>query len=511
MARLSERQLKAINDNPINNSLDHVRATVQSSYRDADVQGPLVKFERLISDSVGRALVLKLIVTLLNLLAATTMPSVNGDGMLLNDLFSLIHGISSNAFDIGYAAELIKLSTHYPTTPPQSSAPFVTSVQQTPWSFNTGSLVDTSDLRRDLDPILKDELESNLIIDHPEFFNKFFDGVPRQGEIAAAVFEICKEAEAPLYKEGTGWVGWPEDCKESRVLHWLGQRINQFLQFANERGFQPPTRRRYFTTPNKPIPGSVSKRKLDVGIVYNQTNEASLENTNDDLLCDWSDVLVPGELKGDPREDNHSSTWLDLSRYAREIFSAEDTRRSVIGFTLCGPIMRLWELDRLGGVASPSFNIHEDGLMFISSILGFLWMTEKELGFDPTIHKSKGGRYIEITLDGQPEQLHLDEVIKRQRCVVGRATTCWKAYRDRDKSKSAFAVKDSWEDEERPEEGLLLKKVTEAGVENVVEYYYHETVCDRGAIVDIRNNVRKGLRDEVGKYPFQRVYLNSHK
>ncbi|KAH6672006.1 hypothetical protein B0J14DRAFT_669518 [Halenospora varia] len=103
--------------------------------------------------------------------------------------------------------------------------------------------------------------------------------------------------------------------------------------------------------------------------------------------------------------------------------------------------MWLWELDRLGGVASQSFNIHEDGLMFISAVLGFLWMTEKELGFDPTIHKTKGGRYIEITPDGQPEQLHLDEVIKRQCCVAGRATTCWKAYRDRDKYKSPFAIK----------------------------------------------------------------------
>jgi hypothetical protein len=51
MAGLSERQLKAINDNPINNSLDDVRATLQSKYRDSDVQGPLVRFERLISDS----------------------------------------------------------------------------------------------------------------------------------------------------------------------------------------------------------------------------------------------------------------------------------------------------------------------------------------------------------------------------------------------------------------------------------------------------------------------------
>jgi hypothetical protein len=59
-------------------------------------------------------------------------------------------------------------------------------------------------LRRNVDPILKVEGESNLIIDYLEFFNKFFDKVPQLSEVAAAAFEICKEAEALLYKEGTG-------------------------------------------------------------------------------------------------------------------------------------------------------------------------------------------------------------------------------------------------------------------------------------------------------------------
>ncbi len=95
-----------------------------------------------LTNAVGRALVLKLIAKLLNLPAATALPSVDGDGMLISDLFIL--GITSDAFDIGYAAELVKLvfaqagdirlwtavleliirtqSTHYPKTPPKSFA-----------------------------------------------------------------------------------------------------------------------------------------------------------------------------------------------------------------------------------------------------------------------------------------------------------------------------------------------------------------------------------------------------
>ena len=37
-------------------------------------------------------------------------------------------------------------------------------------------------------------------------------------------------------------------------------------------------------------------------------------------------------------------------------------------------------------------------------------------------------------------------------------------------------MQDSWEYEERPEEGLLLKEATQAGVKNVARYYHHETV-----------------------------------
>jgi len=44
-----------------------------------------------------------------------------------------------------------------------------------------------------------------------------------------------------------------------------------------------------------------------------------------------------------------SKAWLDLGTYAREVLATQDTRRFVLGFTLCGLLMRIWEFDRLGG------------------------------------------------------------------------------------------------------------------------------------------------------------------
>src|SRR5436853_7764956 len=128
-------------------------------------------------------------------------------------------------------------------------------------------------------------------------------------------------------------------------------------------------------------------------------------------------------------------------------------------------------------------------------------MSEEELGFDSTI-RDDGGRYTHIQRGGRMERLCLEQLIKRQRSVAGRATTCWRGSLG-DESGGGLVIKDSWEFEERPEEGLLLKEATEAGVKNVARYYHHETVRIGGAVDDVLENVRKALRDTAGRNPLQ--------
>lgn len=175
------------------------------------------------------------------------------------------------------------------------------------------------------------------------------------------------------------------------------------------------------------------------------------------------------------------------------MFAAQDSRRFIVGLTLCGSIMRLWEFDRAGGIASLPFDINKDGQQFVSVVLGCLWMNDEQLGFDPTIRSSEGKRFIEIVRDGHPERLILDGLMKRAPCVAGRATTCWKAHCEGDESKTPLVIKDSWQYPERGEEGLLLREATEKGVVNVARYYHHETVRTGNKVDDICDNVRKGL------------------
>ena len=151
--------------------------------------------------------------------------------------------------------------------------------------------------------------------------------------------------------------------------------------------------------------------------------------------------------------------------------------------------MRLWEFDRLGGIASSPFDINKESLQFVSTILGYLWMNEEQLGFDPTIFELDGKHYMEVIQDGRTERLVLIELMKRHLSVASRATTCWKAYCDRDKSKTILVIKDSWQYPEWGEEGVLLRDATEKGVVNVARYYHHETVCVSGKDGDINSNV----------------------
>ncbi len=59
------------------------------------------------------------------------------------------------------------------------------------------------------------------------------------------------------------------------------------------------------------------------------------------------------------------------------------------------------------------------------------------------------------------ERLVLTKLIKKQAVIIGRATSGWKAYREGDESKEPLIVKDSWQYEERPEEGELVKEATD--------------------------------------------------
>ncbi|KAK0715333.1 hypothetical protein B0H67DRAFT_634722 [Lasiosphaeris hirsuta] len=308
---------------------------------------------------------------------------------------------------------------------------------------------------------------ATMYVGLPRFHEAFFGRVAGLKTTSEAIFKKCMEGGEPLFSNG--WSGWPTDANQDHVLSWFAE-LNEKLEK---------------TQPNKPVQGFTAEQKLDVGFVDNP-------KARKDSRYHWSHILVPGELKSNPSADIYSKAWLDIGTYAREVLAAQDTRRFVLGFTICGSLMRIWEFDRLGGIASERFDINTDGLQFVSTVLGFLCMSEKELGFDLTIRTANDKRFIEIERDGLTERLVIDEVMQRARCIAGRAITCWKAYRE-GYTQIPLVIKDSWQYPERDEEGELLREATNQGVVNVARYYYHETAS--GDVLSNRVHRRVILRN----------------
>lgn len=486
---------KIIEENPIGKGLDALYASFNSVCENRRIPCTPDALGQLDQEDLQN-LTLDLLSALRNIPAIRLLPSKTGRGTLRSDLLRLELSLDSGDLDLDRIKPLLKsaisntLDDAYiwdeayravteSTPPPQ---PVASSLQQTPWLHKTSSFANSLEYRQDVDRVLKLEL-GPLYVGLPEFRKTYFGRVAGLEIASEAVFKKCTEGSHPLFSEG--WSGWPKDANQDDVLSWFADVCEKLAAFAKEYTSNPTDRRRPVAQPNKPIHGSTGERKLDVGFMDDP-------KARKDSRCHWSQILVPGELKSNPSADKASKAWLDLGTYAREVLAAQDTRRFVLGFTLCGSLMRIWEFDRLGGVASEHFDVNEEGLQFVFTILGFLWMSEEELGFDPTIMTANGKRYIEIERDGSTERLIIDQVMLRARCIAGRATTCWKAHRE-GHPQTPLVIKDSWQYPERDEEGEFLREATGQGVVNVARHYYHETVQVHGMDDDIRGNVRKGL------------------
>ncbi|EGO61465.1 hypothetical protein NEUTE1DRAFT_128057 [Neurospora tetrasperma FGSC 2508] len=500
-------QSEIIREHPIGTGLDAFRASFESVCKDRGISCPALDAVSQLGQQDLQNLAFRLLNTLQILPITSLLRSNTGRGTLQIDLLKRIPALISDDlynFDSDQFEPLFNaVITNKPddeiwrqvycavteATPPPR--PIVFSFLQTPKSFNTNSFANSSEYRRHVDMVLKDELGA-MYVDLPNFHNIFFGRVAGLKTASEAVFNKCMEGSEPLFR--TGWRGWPTDANQDRVLAWLAEVSEKLAMFAEEYTPTPTPQRRLLVQPNKPILGSKAERKLDVGFVDDSKG-------GKDTQWNWSHVLVPGELKSNRSADIASNAWLDLGKYAREVFAAQDTqnsRRFVLGFTICGSLMRLWEFDRLGAIASKQFDINNEGLQFVSTVLAFLWMSEEELGFDPSIIKEDDKQFVQIKRNGSTERLIINEVMLRARCISGRATTCWKAHPEGD-PQTPLVIKDSWQYPERDEEGELLRDATDKGVVNVARYYHYETVQVRGTDDDVRSNVRGGMDVSTAK------------
>jgi hypothetical protein len=131
------------------------------------------------------------------------------------------------------------------STPPPR--PVVSSLQQTPWVRNTSSFANSSERRKYVDDVLKEELGS-MYVGLRNFHDTYFGEVADLEAASDAFFRECQEGNDPLFDDG--WRGWPEDAKQEDVLSWFADLSEKLTAFAesqyrhvNEDHWRNPTSR----------------------------------------------------------------------------------------------------------------------------------------------------------------------------------------------------------------------------------------------------------------------------
>lgn len=260
---MDEAKLKIIKENPIGDGLDAFRKAFASTCYSKGLGHSPDAFDRL--EQSRQTIAFDILTTLPKFRAAQCLPSASGDKLLLQDILQVILIVNSDDFDLSRIKRLVKAvlddsddvaiwtqvykAFSEATPPPPPIPPFVASlsttdtrataaaavtntpsVSETPWPRSTTSILNSSETRREVDSILKEEL-GNPRVGICRFRESFFARVPGLETAVAAVFHKCCKGDEPVFRQD-GWDGWPVEVKEADVLAWFGNIIIKLEELA---------------------------------------------------------------------------------------------------------------------------------------------------------------------------------------------------------------------------------------------------------------------------------------
>ncbi|PSS31966.1 hypothetical protein PHLCEN_2v2268 [Hermanssonia centrifuga] len=99
----------------------------------------------------------------------------------------------------------------------------------------------------------------------------------------------------------------------------------------------------------------------------------------------WMDMAATGEFKKEDLEPKVTDNNNEMLWSLQHCMVDDARRRFAFGFTIENTSMRLWWCNRELVVVSNPFNFVLDHLNFVRFILGMLFSSETELGWDPTM------------------------------------------------------------------------------------------------------------------------------
>ena len=478
MTELSKEGNGIMDDHSVFNipeSLRNLLANIHQSYDSRrDVTGGIEQNHGAVdqnSDQEGQEAVSRLLHTL----AASPAASVP-----MHDIFSVLTKCQSKPFEYDPYRELIQcvvqkasdakikasvtglIRKFLPKTPPKSTVSSNFPIEDTPRTASSASQQGFEQTEALLKDRIFEEIKHCTWRNVGGFDGKYFEGkewTPKSKDIYDQV--------SSQFVNGR-WTDFPDPPLESQVFDWLDKFQKDFLSDARGQYVR-------VEVPGE-LTGGEAPRQLDIFLIR---KTRFMENSK---LHDWKDIQVIGEHKSNPNFA-FKPLHLQMSRYVREAFIAQPTRRFVHGFTLRGASMELWVFDRSGCFSSGSFDIHEQPQRFIGAIVGYAMMTDEELGLDTFIQWGTEGRFVDIKefATEQKKRLELEmNPFSKRRAIVSRGTSCYRT------SDLKNVVKFSWTSTGRPLEEFYLRKAQEQRVKGIA------TLIGQSSITSI-GEMREGL------------------
>ncbi|KAI1745876.1 serine/threonine-protein kinase Sgk2 [Xylaria scruposa] len=331
--------------------------------------------------------------------------------------------------------------------------------ESTPCNFNSRRLPHSA---LDIESELFQEIKECTFRDVKGFCETFFPVHRWDRKKKQMVSAIMQE------HNGQRWKDFPADPIEKPVWVWLCTLEQKHLEGA----------RNTLHTTDTFDHGRTGQ--LDVFLQRpHKDTEKKLNNFS------YKDVLVIGEHMRTPNTGGFKADFLQLTRYVRNVFWDQPTRRFIHAFSLCGSIMELWVFDRSGPYSSGAFNIHEEPIKFASALVGYATMDAKLAGSDMFI-----SRHSNRTLKIGKQKFTLDKAMTRSKAIVCRGTTCYT-------TDDGDVVKFSWGPTKREPESAHLKRAADKGVEGVARL----VACHKVTTIE---EIRRGLKFKTtDRYEFR--------
>ncbi|EDN02894.1 predicted protein [Histoplasma mississippiense (nom. inval.)] len=485
MAGLSQEDRNIIKNHPLTNLVDRLRGALQEAER--------IYESRLIYDGADESLdqlyrnaISKLLSALQGEDAAYSLRSRVSNGDMVSDLAHLVERLrkaqenfkyddyrplvnlviqrppteSQNVetwnFDVWKAVFTLIDTISRRTTPPASVPP---SFDGTPVKSTSSSQKGSEQTHELVNPRIFEEICGCTFRDVKGFFNKYFEEKDWSGKADA----ICRRVLAP--GSDGNLAQFPDPPTQDNVLAWW---------FRLQEDLLSESRGTYYTTASKAdLTGSKVERQVD--LLLRARGGSPSRNKHD-----WRDILVVGELKKSKEEIKTKDTLLQMSRYVREVFAAQPTRRFVHAFAVCGTKMEAWVFDRSGPYSSGVIDVYEDSRRFFQVLVGYTMMSDEDLGLDSFIARDEDGNKS-ITVKGRgtldERVLRLGEILSFQRAIVCRGTTCFLT------NDGQGVAKFSWVSDKRRPEVELLKLACQKNVQGVARIIGHGTIT---SIADMR-------------------------